>query len=152
MVQTYLPDAKKLGDKTLFCWMGSRSWAVNRVPTGDDFRGKYYGRWWTGNQVDVTPRDRETGGIRLSAHGLILLGIDIIGGNSSEVNVTHPTGLLLLWVDGLLLIDPGEPRDDMAWQGTFSTPRGCLEKSLKSGIIKYPIPSSLVTGIILRQH
>jgi glutathione synthase len=94
MVQTYLPDAK-LGDKRVVLLNGEPIGAVNRVPTGDDFRGNMAvgGR---ADQVDVTDRDREIAAElapRLRQDGLIFVGIDIIGGRLTEVNVTSPTGL-----------------------------------------------------------
>jgi glutathione synthase len=94
MVQTYLPDAK-LGDKRVVLLNGEPIGAVNRVPTGDDFRGNMAvgGR---ADQVDVTDRDREIAAElapQLRQDGLIFVGIDIIGGRLTEVNVTSPTGL-----------------------------------------------------------
>ena len=94
MVQTYLPDAK-LGDKRVILLNGEPIGAVNRVPTGDDFRGNMAvgGR---ADQVDITPRDREISAElapTLRRDGLIFVGIDIIGGNLTEVNVTSPTGI-----------------------------------------------------------
>jgi glutathione synthase len=94
MVQTYLPDAK-LGDKRVVLLNGEPIGAVNRVPTGDDFRGNMAvgGR---ADQVDITDRDREIAAElapRLRQDGLVFVGIDIIGGRLTEVNVTSPTGL-----------------------------------------------------------
>ncbi len=94
MVQTYLPDAK-LGDKRVVLLNGEPIGAVNRVPTGDDFRGNMAvgGR---ADRVDITDRDREIAAElapKLRQDGLIFVGIDIIGGRLTEVNVTSPTGL-----------------------------------------------------------
>lgn len=94
MVQTYLPDAK-LGDKRVILLNGDPIGAVNRVPTGDDFRGNMAvgGR---ADQVEITDRDREIAAElapKLRQDGLIFVGIDIIGGRLTEVNVTSPTGL-----------------------------------------------------------
>ncbi len=94
MVQTYLPDAK-LGDKRVVLLNGEPIGAVNRVPTGDDFRGNMAvgGR---ADRVDITDRDREIAAElapQLRQDGLIFVGIDIIGGRLTEVNVTSPTGL-----------------------------------------------------------
>ena len=94
MVQTYLPDAK-LGDKRVILLNGDPIGAVNRVPTGDDFRGNMAvgGR---ADQVEITDRDREIAAElapQLRQDGLIFVGIDIIGGRLTEVNVTSPTGL-----------------------------------------------------------
>lgn len=94
MIQTYLPDAK-LGDKRVILLNGDPIGAVNRVPTGDDFRGNMAvgGR---ADQVEITDRDREIAAElapKLRQDGLIFVGIDIIGGRLTEVNVTSPTGL-----------------------------------------------------------
>jgi glutathione synthase len=94
MVQEFLPAAKE-GDKRLIVLDGEPIGAVNRIPTGNDFRGNMAvgGRI---AQVDITERDREIAAIaapRLKADGLYFVGLDIIGGNLTEVNVTSPTGV-----------------------------------------------------------
>ncbi len=94
MVQEFLPAAKE-GDKRLIVLDGEPIGAVNRIPTGDDFRGNMAvgGRI---AQVDITERDRHiaaTVAPKLKADGLYFVGLDIIGGNLTEVNVTSPTGV-----------------------------------------------------------
>ena len=94
MIQTYLPEAKQ-GDKRVILLNGEPIGAVNRIPTGSEFRGNMAvgGRV---AQVDVTARDREISqqlAPRLRQDGLIFVGIDIIGGYLTEVNVTSPTGI-----------------------------------------------------------
>lgn len=94
MVQTYLPDAKQ-GDKRVILLDGEPIGAVNRVPTGEEFRGNMAvgGR---ADQIDITDRDREICAQlapTLRRDGLIFVGIDIIGGYLTEVNVTSPTGI-----------------------------------------------------------
>ncbi|MGB2926094.1 MAG: glutathione synthase [Limnothrix sp.] len=94
MVQEFLPAAKE-GDKRLIVLDGEPIGAVNRIPTGDDFRGNMAvgGRI---AQVDITERDREIAALtapKLKADGLYFVGLDIIGGNLTEVNVTSPTGI-----------------------------------------------------------
>jgi glutathione synthase len=94
MVQTYLPAAKD-GDKRVILLDGTPIGAVNRIPTGSEFRGNMAvgGRV---AEVEVTDRDRE-----ICAHlapilkrdGLMFVGIDVIGGYLTEVNVTSPTGI-----------------------------------------------------------
>ena len=47
-------------------------------------------------QVDITERDREIAATlapQLRADGLYFVGLDIIGGYVTEVNVTSPTGV-----------------------------------------------------------
>lgn len=94
MVQEFLPAAKE-GDKRLILLDGEPIGAVNRIPTGGDFRGNMAvgGRI---AQVDITERDRHiaaTVAPKLKEHGLYFVGLDIIGGNLTEVNVTSPTGV-----------------------------------------------------------
>jgi glutathione synthase len=47
-------------------------------------------------ETDLTPREREichTIGPELQKRGLIFVGIDVIDGHLTEINVTSPTGL-----------------------------------------------------------
>lgn len=94
MVQTYLPEAK-LGDKRIVLLNGEAIGAVNRIPTGKEFRGNMAvgGRV---AQVDITEREQEICAQlapTLRRDGLIFVGIDVIGGYLTEVNVTSPTGV-----------------------------------------------------------
>lgn len=94
MIQTYLPDAK-VGDKRIILLDGEPIGAVNRVPTGNEFRGNMAvgGRV---EAVEITPREREICAQLapvLRRDGLIFVGIDVIGGYLTEVNVTSPTGV-----------------------------------------------------------
>ncbi|MBD0337196.1 MAG: glutathione synthase [Cyanobacteria bacterium Co-bin13] len=94
MVQTYLPAAKE-GDKRIILLNGEPIGAVNRIPSGSEFRGNMAvgGRV---AQVDITERDREICSQlapTLRRDGLFLVGIDVIGGYLTEVNVTSPTGI-----------------------------------------------------------
>lgn len=94
MVQTYLPEAK-LGDKRIILLNGEPIGAVNRIPTGSDFRGNMA----VGGRVDrteITERERQICAQlapTLQRDGLIFVGIDVIGGYLTEVNVTSPTGI-----------------------------------------------------------
>ena len=94
MVQEYLPAAKE-GDKRIILVEGKPIGALNRIPTGKDFRGNMA----VGGRVapvDITDRER---GIckalapKLKQDGLYFVGIDVIGGYLTEVNVTSPTGI-----------------------------------------------------------
>ena len=94
MVQTYLPAAKA-GDKRVVMLNGNPIGAVNRVPTGKEFRGNMAvgGR---SDKTELTERDLEICrqvAPALRQDGLVLVGIDIIGGYLTEVNVTSPTGI-----------------------------------------------------------
>ncbi|MEO0536477.1 MAG: glutathione synthase [Cyanobacteria bacterium P01_A01_bin.123] len=94
MVQTFLPAAKD-GDKRVILLNGDPIGAVNRIPSGKEFRGNMA----VGGRVakaEVTARDREICSQlapKLRQDGLIFVGIDIIGGYLTEVNVTSPTGI-----------------------------------------------------------
>ncbi|MGA7934035.1 MAG: glutathione synthase [Kovacikia sp.] len=94
MVQTYLPAAKE-GDKRIILLNGEPIGALNRIPTGNDFRGNMAvgGRV---AQTEITKREREICAQlapTLRRDGLIFVGIDVIGGYLTEVNVTSPTGV-----------------------------------------------------------
>lgn len=94
MVQEYLPAAKE-GDKRIILLDGDPIGAVNRIPTGKEFRGNMAvgGRV---AKVDITERERAicaTVAPKLKADGLYFVGLDVIGGYLTEVNVTSPTGI-----------------------------------------------------------
>jgi glutathione synthase len=94
MVQRFLPEAQA-GDKRIILLNGEAIGAVNRIPTGQEFRGNMA----VGGRVAatvITPRDEEicqTVGEKLRRDGLYFVGIDVIGGYLTEVNVTSPTGI-----------------------------------------------------------
>ena len=94
MLQVFLPEAKE-GDKRIILIEGEPLGAVNRIPTGSEFRGNMAvgGRV---AKVDITDREREICtqlAPVLQRDGLYFVGIDIIGGYLTEVNVTSPTGI-----------------------------------------------------------
>ncbi|MCT0255110.1 MULTISPECIES: glutathione synthase [unclassified Synechocystis] len=94
MVQRFLPEAKE-GDKRIILLDGDPIGAVNRIPTGAEFRGNMA----VGGRVaatTITPREEEICALlkpKLQADGLYFVGIDVIGGYLTEVNVTSPTGI-----------------------------------------------------------
>ena len=94
MVQQYLPEAED-GDKRIIMLHGEPIGAVNRIPTGREFRGNMA----VGGRVaavEITERDRQicqAVAPRLRQDGLIFVGLDVIGGYLTEVNVTSPTGI-----------------------------------------------------------
>ena len=94
LVQAYLSAAKE-GDKRIVLLNGEAIGAVNRIPTGKEFRGNMA----VGGRVaktEITEREYEicaTLAPKLIADGLYFVGIDIIGGYLTEVNVTSPTGI-----------------------------------------------------------
>jgi len=94
MVQTYLPAAKD-GDKRIILLNGQPIGALNRIPTGNEFRGNMAvgGRV---AQTDITEQEQKICsqvGPKLQQDGLYFVGIDVIGGYLTEVNVTSPTGI-----------------------------------------------------------
>lgn len=94
MVQTYLPAAKD-GDKRIILLNGEPIGAVNRIPTGNEFRGNMA----VGGRVaktEITERERQICAQLapvLQRDGLYFVGIDVIGGYLTEINVTSPTGV-----------------------------------------------------------
>ncbi len=94
VVQKFLP-AVKHGDKRIILVDGEFAGAVNRVPAPDDLRSNMV-RGGTPAETDLTPREREICA-RLAAplreRGLIFVGIDVIDGFLTEINVTSPTGI-----------------------------------------------------------
>jgi glutathione synthase len=94
MVQRFLPEAKD-GDKRIILLNGEPIGAVNRIPTGQEFRGNMA----VGGRVaktEISGREREIcaiAGPKLVQDGLYFVGIDVIGGYLTEVNVTSPTGI-----------------------------------------------------------
>jgi glutathione synthase len=94
VVQKFLP-AVKHGDKRIILVDGEFAGAVNRVPAPDDLRSNMV-RGGTPKETDLTEREREicrTIGPALRERGLIFVGIDVIDGNLTEINVTSPTGI-----------------------------------------------------------
>jgi len=94
VIQKFLP-AISAGDKRIVLVDGEPLGAVNRVPVGDDIRSNMV-RGGAARETDLTPREREICariGPELKRRGLIFVGIDVIDGHLTEINVTSPTGL-----------------------------------------------------------
>ncbi|MXQ11517.1 glutathione synthase [Microvirga makkahensis] len=94
VIQRFLPKITE-GDKRIILVDGEAAGAVNRVPAANDIRSNMV-RGGAANPTDLTPREREiceTIGPDLKRMGLILVGIDVIDGNLTEINVTAPTGI-----------------------------------------------------------
>ncbi|MEY3221312.1 MAG: hypothetical protein RLZZ203_168 [Cyanobacteriota bacterium] len=94
MVQNYLPAAKD-GDKRIILLNGEPICALNRLSSGSDFRNNM-ATGGTVAQTTITPREEEICKhltAKLCQDGLIFVGIDVIGGYLTEVNVTSPTGI-----------------------------------------------------------
>jgi glutathione synthase len=68
--------------------------ALARIPSGDDNRGNL-AAGATGVGRPLNDRDRYLAaqiGPRLAEQGMLFVGIDVIGGFVTEINVTSPTG------------------------------------------------------------
>jgi len=94
MAQRYLPEVRR-GDKRVIVLDGEPLGALWRIPREDEHRGNIHvgGRV---AQATVDERDREICrriAPQLRADGLWFVGLDIIGGWVTEINVTSPTGV-----------------------------------------------------------
>jgi len=94
MVQEFLPAVTK-GDKRVILLDGEPLGAINRIPRGDDFRSNIH-VGGSVEPVEITPEEAamiKDLAPRLREDGLIFVGLDVIGGKLTEVNVTSPTGI-----------------------------------------------------------
>ena len=94
IAQKFLPDVA-LGDKRIILVDGEAVGAINRVPAAGETRSNMHvgGR---PEKVGLTDRDLEICariGPLLREKGQIFVGIDVIGGSLTEINVTSPTGI-----------------------------------------------------------
>lgn len=94
IAQRYLADVRS-GDKRIILVDGEPAGAINRVPSEQDARSNMHvgGR---AEHSELTDREIEICaaiGPRLKELGFILVGIDVIGGKITEINVTSPTGI-----------------------------------------------------------
>ena len=97
IAQKFLPDVAA-GDKRVILIDGVGVGAINRVPAKGETRSNMHvgGR---PEKVEMTARDLEICeriGPLLREKGQIFVGIDVIGGNLTEINVTSPTGIMEL--------------------------------------------------------
>ncbi len=94
LVQRYLPQVVE-GDKRIILVDGEpRGW-LNRIPGPDDHRGNIH-VGATVEECTLTDRDREICqiiGPDLKSWGMVFVGIDVIGGTLTEINLTSPTGI-----------------------------------------------------------
>src|ERR1700744_6607373 len=93
VIQKFLP-AVKHGDKRIILVDGEFAGAVNRVPAPDDLRSNMV-RGGVPKATDLSEREREICarlGPSLRDKGLLFVGIDVIDGFLTEINVTSPTG------------------------------------------------------------
>ncbi|WP_027581370.1 glutathione synthase [Bradyrhizobium sp. Ai1a-2] len=94
VIQRFLPEVKH-GDKRIILVNGEFAGAVNRVPAADDLRSNMV-RGGAAQSTELSDREREictTLGPALRELGLLFVGIDVIDGYLTEINVTSPTGI-----------------------------------------------------------
>ena len=94
IVQRYLPEVRQ-GDKRIVLVDGRPLGAVARIPKAGEARANLH----VGAQAvkaALSERDKEICaaiGPTLKERGLVFVGIDVIGGYLTEINVTSPTGI-----------------------------------------------------------
>ena len=94
LAQRYLPDAVK-GDKRIILADGEPIGAVLRVPASAEARGNLH-VGGTAVKTTIDARDQEIIAAVapvLRAQGQIFVGLDVIGGMLTEINITSPTGV-----------------------------------------------------------
>ncbi|MBS0376570.1 MAG: glutathione synthase [Proteobacteria bacterium] len=96
IVQRYLPEIVTTGDSRVILVDGEPvPYALARIPTAADNRGNLAaGAKGVGRPLN--DRDRWLAGQIgpvLREHGMLFVGLDVIGGFVTEINVTSPTGI-----------------------------------------------------------
>jgi glutathione synthase len=95
MLQRYLPEIRD-GDKRILLVDGEPvPYALARIPQGDEFRGNL-AAGGKGKGQPLSERDFWIAGQLgpwLRDHGMLFVGLDVIGDYLTEVNVTSPTCL-----------------------------------------------------------
>jgi glutathione synthase len=94
VVQKFLPAVSR-GDKRIILVDGEPRGAVNRVPAVNDIRSNMV-RGGAAEATELSAKEQEicaTIGPELKKRGLIFVGIDVIDGYLTEINVTSPTGI-----------------------------------------------------------
>jgi glutathione synthase len=96
IVQRYIPDIVQTGDSRVLLIDGEPvPYALARIPSATDNRGNLAaGAKGVGRPLN--DRDRWLAaqvGPTLAAKGMIFVGLDVIGGFVTEINVTSPTGI-----------------------------------------------------------
>jgi glutathione synthase len=97
MVQRFLPDVRS-GDKRIVLIDGTPAGAINRLPRAGEIRSNL-AAGGVAEQTGLTERELEICarlGPALQERGLIFVGIDVIAGYLTEINVTSPTGIVAI--------------------------------------------------------
>tara|TARA_Y100001978_G_scaffold177933_1_gene171764 strand:+ start:16 stop:705 length:690 start_codon:yes stop_codon:yes gene_type:complete len=94
MMQKFIPEVK-YGDKRIIMVNGEPIGSINRIPKYGDFRSNL-AMGGTPEKSQLTNQEKRVC-LEISKHlkneGLFFVGIDVINGMLSEINVTSPTGL-----------------------------------------------------------
>ncbi|HEY2808074.1 MAG TPA: glutathione synthase [Steroidobacteraceae bacterium] len=96
IAQRYLPEIAQTGDARVLLVDGAPvPYALARMPSAEDHRGNLAaGAKGVGRPLN--DRDRWLAGEigpALAARGMLFVGLDVIGGFVTEINVTSPTGI-----------------------------------------------------------
>lgn len=130
VVQQWIPEVTESGDRRILLVDGEPVGALQRLAAGVDFRCNMA----TGGSIradEVNDRDRELCAAiapALRRHGLHFVGLDVIGGLITEINVTSPTGIreidalsgtslahdVMSWAEEAHRRRARDPRDDLA--------------------------------------
>ncbi|MDQ3080014.1 MAG: glutathione synthase [Pseudomonadota bacterium] len=97
IAQAFLPAVAE-GDKRIVLVDGEVAGAINRKPGAGEIRSNL-AAGGTAHATKLTDRERQICaalGPELKARGLLFVGIDVIGGHLTEINVTSPTGIVAL--------------------------------------------------------
>ena len=97
IAQAFLPAVTE-GDRRIILVDGEVAGAINRIPPDGEIRSNLAagGR---AEPAELDDREREICaalGPELKRRGLLFVGIDVIGGMLTEINVTSPTGIVAL--------------------------------------------------------
>jgi glutathione synthase len=96
IVQKYLPDIVATGDSRILVIDGEPApYALARIPSETDHRGNL-AAGARGEGRELNERDRwlvGQVGPALRERGMLFVGLDVIGGYVTEINVTSPTGV-----------------------------------------------------------
>src|SRR6478735_11480116 len=97
IAQAFLPAVAQ-GDKRIVLVDGEIAGAINRKPPEGEIRSNL-AAGGTAFATELSDRDREICaalGPELKKRGLLFVGIDVIGGMLTEINVTSPTGIVAI--------------------------------------------------------
>jgi len=96
IVQRYIPDIVTTGDSRILVIDGEPApYALARIPQESDHRGNL-AAGARGQGRELNDRDRwlvSEIGPTLRQRGMLFVGLDVIGGYVTEINVTSPTGV-----------------------------------------------------------